>query len=139
MSSIYTLIPRPIGDFAGLRRTERYAYGLIYDRWLLSKKNGMKDQYGVFCVFSRDAMAAEMGISLPTLREAINRLIKRELITSRLTGPGGSWRYYVLKPLSINKKPEPQKAKSGDQMLRYSPEERKETYSAAIVDFDEEG
>lgn len=99
MSSIYTLIPRPIGIFAGLDITTRYAFGLIYDRWQLSnrKENRKKftDEYGVYCVFSREAMAAEMGISLPTLRSAVQMLIHHDLIRSRLATVGGSWRYYM--------------------------------------------
>lgn len=99
MSSVYTLIPRPIGSFAGLDMSSRYAFGLIYDRWQLSKKKSnsgrFKDQYGVYCVFSREAMAAEMGVSLPTLRKAIQELLHRELIHSRVPVSGGAWRYYI--------------------------------------------
>lgn len=99
MSSIYTLIPRPIGIFAGLDITTRYAFGLIYDRWQLSnrKENRKKftDEYGVYCVFSREAMAAEMGISLPTLRSAMQLLIQRGLIRARLSMAGSNWRYYM--------------------------------------------
>ena len=99
MSSLYTLIPRPIGIFAGLDITTRYAFGLIYDRWQLSnrKENRQKftDEHGVYCVVSREAMAAEMGISLPTLRSAMQLLIRREIIWSRIAMPGGNWRYYM--------------------------------------------
>lgn len=99
MSSLYTLIPRPIGEFAGLDMTTRYAFGLIYDRWQLSAKAENRarftDAFGVYCVFSRESMAAEMGISLPTLRGAMKVLIARELIVSRLSAPGGAWRYYI--------------------------------------------
>lgn len=99
MGSTYTLIPRPIGQFAGLDMTARYAFGLIFDRWQLSGRKANRDrftdQYGVYCVFSREALAAEMGISLPTLRTAMRRLIERELIYSRLEQAGGAWRYYI--------------------------------------------
>ncbi len=99
MSSTFTLIPRPIGIFAGLDITTRYAFGLIYDRWTLSRKKENRDrftdEYGVYCVFSREAMAAEMGISLPTLRSSMQQLIRRDLIRSRLAAAGGSWRYYI--------------------------------------------
>ena len=99
MSSVYTLIPRPVGVFAGLDMTSRYAFGLIYDRWQLSRKKANKDRftdrYGVYCVFSREAMAAEMGISLPTLRKAIKALIDYDLIISRLSSAGDAWRYYI--------------------------------------------
>ena len=99
MSSIYTLIPRPVGSFAGLDMTTRYAFGLIYDRWQLSNRpenrDRFKDSYGVYCVFIREAMAAEMGISLPTLRTAITLLVQRELVYSRIPAPGSAWRYYI--------------------------------------------
>lgn len=99
MSSLYTLIPRPIGIFAGLDMTTRYAFGLIYDRWQLSdraeNRERFTDRYGTYCVFSRVAMAAEMGISLPTLRTAMKVLIERDLIRARLSEAGGNWRYYM--------------------------------------------
>lgn len=99
MGSIYTLIPRPVGSFAGLDMTTRYAFGLIYDRWQLSRRLANRDKftdsYGVYCVFSREAMAAEMGVSLPTLRAAVTLLVHRELIYSRIPAPGCSWRYYI--------------------------------------------
>ena len=99
MSSVYTLIPRPIGEFAGLDMTARYAFGLIYDRWQLSRKKDNRDRYkdkhGIYCVFSREAMAAEMGISLPTLRTALRRLNERGLLRAELPISGGAWRYYL--------------------------------------------
>lgn len=98
MSSVFTFIPRPIYEFAGLDMASRYAFGLIYDRLQLSAKNRERftDHYGLYCVFSRESMAAEMGITVPTLRKAIKQLIDRELITSRMAEAGGCWRYYLL-------------------------------------------
>ena len=98
MSSVFTFIPRPIYEFAGLDMASRYAFGLIYDRLQLSAKNRDRftDRYGLYCVFSRESMAAEMGITVPTLRKAINQLIDRELITTRMAEAGGSWRYYLM-------------------------------------------
>lgn len=98
MSSAFTLIPRPIYEFAGLDMTSRYAFGLIYDRLQLSARNKdrFQDRYGIYCVFSRESMAAEMGISIPTLRKAIKQLIDRELICTRMAEAGGSWRYYLM-------------------------------------------
>lgn len=99
MSSVYTLIPRPIGCFAGLDMASRYAFGLIYDRWQLSGKKANKDRfrdrYGIYCVYSREALAAEMGITLPTLRKAMHQLIDHELIHARCPEPGCAWRYYI--------------------------------------------
>jgi len=98
MSSVFTFIPRPIYEFAGLDMTARYAFGLIYDRLQLSamNKDRFTDMYGLYCVFSREAMAAEMGVTVPTLRKAIKQLIDRELITSRMAAAGGAWRYYLM-------------------------------------------
>ena len=95
---MFTLIPRPAYEFNGLDMTARYAFGLIYDRLQLSAKNRERftDRYGLYCVFSRESMAAEMGVSVPTLRKAIKQLIARGLITSRMVDAGGSWRYYLL-------------------------------------------
>lgn len=99
MSSLYTLIPRPVGEFAGLDMASRYAFGLIYDRWQLScrKANREKftDKIGIYCVYSREAMAAEMGITIPTLRKAVNQLIDRRLIRAERPIAGGVWRYYI--------------------------------------------
>lgn len=93
------MIPRPAGSFAGLDMTARYAFGLIYDRWQLSERKSNRerftDRYGVYCVFSREAMAAEMGVSLPTLRMAMHQLIQRELVISRMPAAGSAWRYYI--------------------------------------------
>ena len=79
----------------------RYAFGLIYDRWRLScrRENRSKftDRIGVYCVYSRESMAAEMGITVPTLRKAINQLQDRGLIRAELPTAGGNWRYYIRK------------------------------------------
>lgn len=98
MSSVFTFIPRPIYEFAGLDMASRYAFGLIYDRLQLSARNRERftDRYGLYCVFSRESMAAEMGITVPTLRKAINQLIDRGLITSRMPNTGDCWRYYLM-------------------------------------------
>ena len=147
MGSTYTLIPRPIGCFAGLDMASRYAFGLIFDRWQLSKRDTsgkFKDQFGVYCVYSREAMAAEMGISLPTLRAAMKTLIQRELIHSRCPDPGCAWRYYVppavIAELKADRPPAPTRSgKTAEHMQRHTLEERRATYQAAVLDFDIEG
>lgn len=150
MSSIYTLIPRPVGSFAGLDMTSRYAFGLIFDRWRLSAKDDgskYRDRHGIYCVYSREALASEMGISLPTLRAAINQLTERQLIETRLAKAGGALRYYVprivIDELLTDRKPQQQNekpTKGKELMLRHSKEDREETWKAAVVDlFDDEG
>lgn len=148
MSSLYTLIPRPIGSFAGLDMASRYAFGLIFDRWQLSARDSsgkFKDDHGPYCVFSRDAMAAEMGITLPTLRKALFPLIQRELIHARCPVSGCAWRYYVphnvIEELRADRKPRQQTTqptKGKEPMQRHAPEDRRKTYEAAILDFDDE-
>lgn len=153
MGSVYTLIPRPVGSFAGLDMTARYAFGLVFDRWQLSKKDSsgkFKDEHGIYCVYSREAMAAEMGVSLPTLRTAMTHLTKRGLINSRLVMKGGALRYYipstVIKELGADKAKRIQKdrddrsgynPKTGDCMQRKSKEEIALEVAAAILDFDD--
>lgn len=99
MASVYTLVPRPICEFAGLDLTARAAFGLIWDRWQLSiAPDNLKrftDAWGVYCVYSRPAMAAELGVSIVTLRRAIKALVDRDLICTRVAASGGSVRYYV--------------------------------------------
>lgn len=99
MASVYTLVPRPIREFAGLDLTARCAFGLIWDRWLLSlqpeNRPRFSDVWGVYCLFSRPSMAAELGVSLPTLRKAIKLLEDRQLIWTRVANYGDAVRYYV--------------------------------------------
>lgn len=99
MGLLYTAVPRPLDDFAGLSLASRYAFGLIYDRWQLSNRPENRERFtdsiGVYCYFSRSDMAAEMCVTLPTLRKAINALIKRGLIKTRIWDRGGSVRYYI--------------------------------------------
>ena len=150
MSSTYTLIPRPYGIFAGLDMTTRYAFGLIWDRWQLSDKPENRkiftDNRGVYCVFNRPAMAAEMGISLPTLRKAVSLLVKREVIWSSYASDGGAWRYYMppdtIAAMGYTKpkqQPREQPTADKDPMLRHSAEERQKTIGAAVLDFAAEG
>lgn len=121
MGSVFTFIPRPIYEFAGLDMASRYAFGLIYDRLQLSARNRERftDRYGLYCVFSRESMAAEMGITVPTLRKAINQLIDRGLITSRMPNTGDCWRYYLMQrardSISMSDAPEDQLYFRADQ------------------------
>lgn len=144
MSSVYTLIPRPIGSFAGLDMASRYAFGLIFDRWQLSAKDSSgkyKDQHGPYCVYSREALAAEMGITLPTLRKAMHQLIDREIIHARCPVAGCAWRYYVpheiIEELKADKPKATTRTVGKETMQRYTPEERRRTYEAAVLDFDD--
>ena len=98
---MYTLVPRPIYEFAGLDITARYAFGMLYDRWLLSKMDDNRarftDNQGIYCLYSRPALAADMGVTLPTLRRAIKALEERDLIYTRVATYGGNIRYYITR------------------------------------------
>lgn len=99
MSSVYTLIPRPIYDFAGLDALSRYAFGLLWDRWQLSirpeNQSRFSDPHGIFCFYEQTAMAGEVGVTLPTIRRCLKALQKRGLIVTRRVGMGEPVRYYM--------------------------------------------
>ena len=93
------MVPRAIGPFQGLDMATRYAFGLIYDRWKLSdsdrNRDAFTDAHGVYCVYDRQDIAEEMGVTLPTVRKAIKALIDHRIIKARRAGVGAAWRYYV--------------------------------------------
>ena len=73
----------------------RYAFGLIYDRWKLSdsdrNRDAFTDAYGVYCVYDRQDIAEEMGVTLPTVRKAIKALIDHRILKARRAGVGAAW------------------------------------------------
>ena len=77
----------------------RNVFGLIYDRWKLSNKSqnqaAFTDANGVYCVYDRQDLASELGVTLPTIRKAINALIDKGVLKARRAGPCAAWRYYV--------------------------------------------
>lgn len=99
MSQLYTLVPRPQGSFKRLDCLSRYAFGLIYDRYQLSTRPGsgerFRDEKGYFCVFEREELAQEMGVSLPTVRRCLTSLRDAGVLDMRRAGSGAAWRYYV--------------------------------------------
>ena len=99
MGSKFVFVPRAQNVFARADIMSRNAFGLIYDRWKLSNRPQNQavftDAYGVYCVYDRQDLARELGVTLPTVRKAIKALIDQELITARRAGIGGAWRYYV--------------------------------------------
>lgn len=96
MARLYQLTPLARGPFEGLDLVARSVFGLIYDRWALSRKNGrFRDSFGVFCYYERTELAFELGITLPTLRAAVKRLEARQLIELRREAIGAPIRYYV--------------------------------------------
>lgn len=99
MSSKFVFVPRAQSVFARADIMSRNVFGLIYDRWKLSNRpqnqQAFTDAYGVYCVYDRQDLAKELGVTLPTVRKAVKTLIDQELITARRAGIGAAWRYYV--------------------------------------------
>lgn len=96
MARLYQLTPLARGPFEGLDLVARSVFGLIYDRWSLSRKNGrFKDDHGIFCFYERTELAEELGITLPTLRAAVKRLEARQLVVLRREAIGAPFRYYI--------------------------------------------
>lgn len=98
MAVNYTIVPRRVFPFEGLDAMTRYAFGLIYDRYRLSSreetKERWKDEHGVYCVFDRQDLADELGVSLPTLRRCMESMVKAGVLVMRRNGPHAAWRYY---------------------------------------------
>lgn len=98
MAINYTIVPRRVFPFEGLDAMTRYAFGLIYDRYRLSSREETKerwtDDHGIYCVFDRQELADELGISLPTLRRCMDAMVKAGVLVMRRNGPHAAWRYY---------------------------------------------
>lgn len=99
MSTKYTLVPREEGVFLGVDLMSRNVFGLIYDRWKLSNRfenmDAFTDAQGTYCVYDRADLAADLGVSLPTVRKAIKFLIDKGLLRAKRAGPCAAWRYYI--------------------------------------------
>ncbi len=98
MAVNYTIVPRRVFPFEGLDALTRYAFGLIYDRYRLSRREETrerwKDEHGIYCVFDRQELADELGVSLPTLRRSMDAMVKAGVLVMRRNGPHAAWRYY---------------------------------------------
>lgn len=83
--------------------------------------------------YNRDALMDEIGKhGLDKVREVMQKAAESD-------NRGGLSITFIRACLSNDGKPKPARSSPGqvkEQMLRYSPEDRKATYSAAIVDFD---
>ena len=98
MAVNYTIVPRRVFPFEGLDAMTRYAFGLIYDRYRLSSREETRerwtDEHGTYCVFDRQELADELGVSLPTLRRCMDAMVKAGVLVMRRNGPHAAWRYY---------------------------------------------
>lgn len=101
----YTKVPRNEYPFNRVDAMSRYAFGLIYDRWSLSAREDWRkwvDECGIYCVYAREDLAAELGVTLPTLRKCMDQLIKAGLIEQRRAGKQGAFRYYPTALARLN-------------------------------------
>ena len=98
MAVNYTIVPRRVFPFEGLDAMTRYAFGMIYDRYRLSSREETRerwtDEHGTYCVFDRQDLADELGVSLPTLRRCMDAMVKAGVLVMRRNGPHAAWRYY---------------------------------------------
>lgn len=98
MAVNYTIVPRRVFPFEGLDAMTRYTFGLIYDRYRLSAREETRerwtDEHGTYCVFDRQDLADELGVSLPTLRRCMDAMVKAGVLVMRRNGPHAAWRYY---------------------------------------------
>ena len=82
-----------------LNNNDRAIYMLIYNRFLLSVKNGMVDKEGfVFIYFDERSLAEETAVSAKTVKTCIRRLRESGLIDIVRQGCNKPNRIYVLKP-----------------------------------------
>lgn len=76
----------------------RLCFGLIYDRWKLSGRDDWRkwtDERGIYCVYGREELAEELGVTLPTVRRCLDQLTKAGLLEMRRAGKQGAFRYYT--------------------------------------------
>lgn len=116
MARLYTLVPMPQGPLAGIGLTERAVLGQIYDRYKLSTYNvtGQGDNTPwydwyrdeVFCLYAQDDLAAELGISVRTVRRALETLRAAGLIDWRKATYKGACRYYISERVRVWLRPQ---------------------------------
>ena len=102
MQLSYTTVPRAEYPFDRCDALTRYCFGLIFDRWKLSSRQECwrkwyDDAHGCYCVYDRKELAAELGISLPTLRRCIEQLVNEQLIVVERAERFGAYRYYLTR------------------------------------------
>ena len=120
----WNLIPSAGGPFSGLDAMARYCFGLLYDRFKLSRKSvdvyssekflgarlvkladlnprkfagddRLKKTYDVYCVFKQKDLAAAMGCTERTVRRCIDTLREAGLIETERAGFNGANRFYI--------------------------------------------
>jgi len=123
MATKYCMIPMANGPFEHVDLTARAAFGLIYDRWLLSRRTNEgaeRPKFAVrryvrlgdvikrrandntvmpmlfdYCIYTQDELAHDLGVSERTVRRCIDDLCRAEVIQAERTGLRGANRYII--------------------------------------------
>ena len=99
MTISYTTVPKAVYPFDTCDALTRYTFGLILDRWKLSAREETwrkwYDDHGCYCVYDRKELAAELGVTQPTLRRCLDKLIEENLIEVERAEKFGAYRYYL--------------------------------------------
>lgn len=124
MAKKYTIIPTASGPFAPLDLAARAVFGLIWDRYQLSRKTNEEqasrafskrqkvklssirrsvpasdpteiEVWVIFCIIRQTELVAETGLSERTIRRCIRDLEDAEVIRTERAGVKGANRYYI--------------------------------------------
>lgn len=118
----YIKVPMPQFEFKNLDLTARCVFGLIYDRWLLSRKTQeTSDRFAqvrevrvcdvypkrfphdrsiirlgfTYCVYAQSEIAEHLGISERTVRRCIDDLVREKVVEVDRAGVCGANRYFI--------------------------------------------
>ncbi len=100
-------IPKNFKDLIrrGMNHTAILLYGLLLDRWELSRKNKWSNEKGeVFLFFGRDEAAEELCVSKPTIIKAFKELAEHGLIFEKRQGQNKPNKIYLAKTPIIQRK-----------------------------------
>lgn len=105
MAVEYTIVPKDRIPFDRCDALSRYTFGLICDRWKISARaenvhRFYDDRLGCYCVYDRRELAMELGVTQPTLRRCLDKLIEEKLILVDRAERFGAYRYF-LTPRSL--------------------------------------
>lgn len=99
MAVKYTIVPINKPPFDRVDALSRYCFGLIYDRWKLSARpeswHKWSDERGIYCTYDQRDLAADLGVTLPTVRRCIDALIGAQLLAKDRADKHGACRYYT--------------------------------------------
>lgn len=103
MAQKYMLVPLPSGIFEKYDLVTRAVIGALYDRVKISSYHLMggnehwydEQEEAVFCVFSHDELAQQLGVSEKTVRRSLIRLRDDNLIWWRKATYRGANRYFL--------------------------------------------